>query len=80
LSRQLVVTPTTKPNRGHLAPASEDARGHTILKLADHSLYVNNMNSTKQCYLYVVPCGYKERSKIAQNRQRLRDFHKICSV
>jgi hypothetical protein len=30
LSRRLVVVATTKPNLGHLAPASEVAGGHTI--------------------------------------------------
>jgi hypothetical protein len=30
LSRRLVVATTTKPNFGHLAPASEVAGGHTI--------------------------------------------------
>jgi hypothetical protein len=30
VSRQLVVATTTKPNLGHLAPASEVAGGHTI--------------------------------------------------
>jgi hypothetical protein len=30
LSRQLVVATTTKPNLGHLVPASEVAGGHTI--------------------------------------------------
>jgi hypothetical protein len=30
LSRQLVVATTTKPNLGHLAPASEVAGRHTL--------------------------------------------------
>jgi hypothetical protein len=51
LSRRLVVVATTKPNLGHLAPASEVAGGHTILKLADHALF------KMVRYVFVRPLG-----------------------
>jgi hypothetical protein len=51
LSRRLVVVATTKPNIGHLAPASEVARRHTLPFLKGHGMPILKWYGMSSCDL-----------------------------